>query len=213
MGMEAVGRRRFRVSVRSLMIAVAVIALALVPFLWVARQTALVRAQALRALAAERMARAEAERSRYVAQVHAAQAQLGVEAAAPLARPEAGSTAGDRGGLWAALAVNHAAFRRGEAQGLYVEFTLVNDGEAAVDPKVGESRIVVDGAELADSGLILGNGPRDARFAALPPGGHLRFGYALGDHFRQPGVHRVSWRGAGFRSPEVVIRVLPDEAK
>jgi len=42
--MEAVGHRRLRVSVRSLMIAVAVSALALVPFLWVARQTALVRA-------------------------------------------------------------------------------------------------------------------------------------------------------------------------
>ena len=50
--MEAVGRRRFRVSVRSLMIAVAASALALMPLLWwVARQNALVRAQALRALA------------------------------------------------------------------------------------------------------------------------------------------------------------------
>src|SRR4051812_4594898 len=213
MGMEAVGRRRFRVSVRSLIIAVAASALALVPFLWVARQTALVRAQALRALEAERMARTEAERSRYVAQVQAAQAQLGEEAAGPSARPEAGSTVANRGGLWAALAVNHAAFRRGEAEGLYVEFTLVNDGEATVDPKLGESRIVVDGAELADSGLILGNGPRDARFTALRPGKQLRFGHALGDHFREPGIYRVSWRGAGFRSPEVVVRVLPDEAK
>ena len=212
--MEAVGRRRFRVSVRSLMIAVAASALALMPLLWwVARQNALVRAQALRALAAERMARAEAERARYVAQAHAAQAQLGVEAAGPLARPEAKATAGDRGGLWAALAVNHAAFRRGEAEGLYVEFTLVNDGRATIDPKVGESRIVVDDVELADSALILGNGPRDARFAALPPGGHVRCGCALGDHFREPGVHRVSWRGPNFQSPEVVVRVLPDEAK
>src|SRR3954471_5290452 len=98
MGMEAVGRRRFRVSVRSLIIAVAVSALALVPFLWVARQTALVRAQELRALAAERMARAEAERARYVAQVQAAQAQFGERAAVPSARPEAGTTAGVRGG-------------------------------------------------------------------------------------------------------------------
>ena len=167
--MEAVGRRRFRVSVRSLMIAVAVSAMALVPFLWVARQTALVRAQRCgRGGGTHGEGRGGAVQ--YVAQVQAAQAQLGVEAAGPPARPEAGTTAEDRGGLWAALAVNHAAFRRGEAKGLYVEFTLVNDGDAPVDPKVGESRIVVDGVELADSGLILGNGPRDARFAALPPG-------------------------------------------
>src|SRR3954463_15027125 len=98
MGMETVGRRRFHVSVRSLMIAVAVSALALVPLLWwVARQTALVRAQAMRALEAERMARAEADRARYVARVQVAQAQLGGKAAGPSARPEAGKTAGDRG--------------------------------------------------------------------------------------------------------------------
>ena len=112
------------------------------------------------------------------------------------------------GGLWAALTANHAVFRRGETNGLNVEFTLVNDGGVTVDPKIGESRIVVNGEELADSGLILGNGPRDARFAALPPGDYLRFSYALGDHFKEPGVYRVSWRGADFRSPEVVFRVL-----
>jgi hypothetical protein len=210
---DATKPRRFRLSIRSLMIAIAVTAVALVPFLWVARQTALLRAQAMRALDAEHRARVEAERARYVALVRAAQAQFGAKAADPSVRPDDESTAGNPGGLWAALAVNHAAFRRGEAEGLYVEFTLVNDGEATVDPKVGESRIVVDGAELADSGLILGNGPRDARFAALPPGDYLRFGSALGDHFREPGIYRVAWRMADFRSPEVVIRVLPDEAK
>ena len=108
--------------------------------------------------------------------------------------------------------MNHAVFLRGEEAGLSVEFTLVNDGEAEIDPKIGESRIVVNGKELADSGLILGNGPRDARFAALPPGEHLRFGYALGDHFQEPGIYRVSWRGANFRSPEVVFRVLAKDA-
>ena len=210
--MEAVRPRRFRLSVRALMIVVAVLAVALLPFLWMARQTALVRAQALRALDAERRARAEAERVRYVAQARAAQAQFGAKED-PSARDEDGSTAGNPGGLWAALAVNHAALRRGEAEGLYVEFMLVNDGQVTVGPKVGESRIVVNGAELADSGIILGNGPRDAWSGALPPGDHLRFGCALGDHFREPGIYRVAWRGADFRSPEVVIRVLPDEAK
>ena len=167
----------------------------------------------MRAIDAERRARAEAARAQYVAQVRAAQAQFASKATDPADHPEEGSTARKRGGLWAALGVNHAVFRRGEAKGLNVEFTLVNDGEAIIDPKIGESRIVVNGEELADSGLILGNGPRDARFAALPPGEHLRFGYALGDHFQEPGVYRVSWRGANFRSPEVVFRVLPEKAK
>ena len=108
--------------------------------------------------------------------------------------------------------MNHAVFRHGDAKGLTIEFTLVNDGEAIIDPRIGESRIVVNGDELTDSGLKLGDGPRDARFAALPPGDHLRFGYVLGDHFKEPGVYRVSWRGANFRSPEVVFRVLPEKA-
>jgi hypothetical protein len=95
---------------------------------------------------------------------------------------------------------------------LIVEFTLVNDGEATIDPKIGASRIVVNGTELEDSGLILGNGPRDARFDALPPGDNLRFVYALGDHFKEPGVYRVSWQGASFRSPEVEFRVLLEKA-
>ena len=69
-----------------------------------------------------------------------AQAQFGVKAAGPSAGPEAGSTATDPGGLWAALAVNHAAIRRRDASEPYIEFTLVNDGKATVDPKLGESR-------------------------------------------------------------------------
>src|SRR4051794_49954 len=94
MMVDATKQRRFRLSIRSLMIAVAVSAVALVPFLWVARQTALLRAQAMRALDAERRARAEAERSRYVALVHAAQAQFGAKAADPSVRPDDASTAG-----------------------------------------------------------------------------------------------------------------------
>jgi hypothetical protein len=209
---RAIGNRRFRFAVRSLMIAVAVCALLLVPVVWVAQQTALVRAERMRAIDAERRARAEAARAQYVAQVRSAHARFESQAADPAEPPQAGAPARNRGGLWAALGVNHAVFRRGEEAGLSVEFTLVNDGEATIDPKIGESRIVVNGEELADSGLILGNGPRDARFAALPPGEHLRFGYALGEHFKEPGIYRVSWRGANFRSPEVVFRVLAKDA-
>jgi hypothetical protein len=97
-------------------------------------------------------------------------------------------------------------------KGLNIEFILVNDGEATIDPKFGESRIVVQGQELVDSELILGNGPRDTRFAALRPGQCLRFSYLLGDYFKEPGIYRVSWRGTSFRSPEVVFRVLPEKA-
>jgi hypothetical protein len=92
-----------------------------------------------------------------------------------------------------------------------VEFTLFNDGETAVDPQIDKSRIIINGKELSVSGLILGTGPRDATFRELPPGATLQFGYALGKHFEEPGVYRVSWLGERFRSPEVVLRVLREE--
>jgi hypothetical protein len=205
-------RRGSRLSLRALMIAVAACALFLAPVIWVVRQNALLRYAQMRAIEAEQRARLEAELARYVAQVESAQALFVSKSVNPPEHPEEGLPAPNGVGLWAALGVNHVVFRRGEVEGLNVEFTLVNDGEATIDPKIGESRIVVEGKELADSGLILGNGPRDARFAALPPGQCLRFSYSLGDYFKEPGIYRVSWRGANSRSPEVVFRVLPEKA-
>ena len=86
---------------------------------------------------------------------------------------------------------------------------MVNDSDKTIDPKIAESRIVINGEVLADSARILTNGPRDTRYGALSPGDLLRFVFALGDHFERPGVYRVSWWVEGFKSPEVVFRVLP----
>jgi hypothetical protein len=196
------------------MVAVAVCALLLAPVVWLVRERALVQVELLRALALEERARAEAERARYVAAVQAAEAALKTQAGDPSTGSETGSHAtASGGGLWAALTVNRPVFPEGEVKDLSLTFTLVNDGEAVLDPEVGASRIVVNGKALDDSRFILSNGPRDTRFAALPPGDHLSFAHALGDHFRKPGVYRVSWRGARFRAPEVVFRVLPGKAR
>jgi hypothetical protein len=209
--MQAAEQRRFRVSVGSLMIAVAVCALVLAPVIWVTRQYALLRSERLRALEAAQRARMEAERALYAEQIQFAHAQSMLNAPVPADHPQGEMPPARRGGLWAAIGVAHAVFRRGEVKGLNVEFTLVNDGTATIDPRIAESRIVVNGMELADSGLILGSGPRDARFAALPPGEHLRLGCTLGDRLAEPGIYRLSWRGKNFQSPEVVFRVVPDK--
>src|SRR5262249_16793575 len=125
-------------------------------------------------------------------------------------RPVAGSPAGNpQGRLWAAVTLNHPVFEQGGTKDLSIEFAVVNESDMTIDPKNGESRIAIHGQDLADSARILSNGPRDTRYSALPPGDHLRFVYALGDPFRRPGVYRVSWRGEGFQSPEVVFRVVP----
>jgi hypothetical protein len=117
------------------------------------------------------------------------------------------------GSLWAGLSVNHPIFRVGQTKDLRIEFTLVNDGDKVIDPKIPESQIVINGKELSGSGMILSSVQKGARFSALPPGESLQFDCLLGDRFKEPGVYRVSWKGAGFQSSEIVLRILPGHAR
>ena len=47
------------------------------------------------------------------------------------------------------MSVNHAIFKAGQTKDLRIEFTLVNDGDKVIDPKIPESRIVINGKELS----------------------------------------------------------------
>jgi RNA polymerase sigma factor (sigma-70 family) len=111
--------------------------------------------------------------------------------------------------IWAGISVNKPVFQEGATGELQFFFTLVNDTDQVIDPKVGAAKIVVNGKALADSAFILSNGPRDGRFTALPPGDLLEFGAGLGRYFEKPGVYRVSLQGEMFLSAEVVFRVVP----
>jgi RNA polymerase sigma factor (sigma-70 family) len=111
--------------------------------------------------------------------------------------------------LWAGMSVNQPLFRVGKDTNLLqFSFALVNEGETVIDPRIsGYPRLIVNGKEL-DLSSIPGFGPRNERFKALPAGDNLQFGLAAGQHFDRPGVYRVYWQGEGFRSNEVVFRVM-----
>jgi hypothetical protein len=183
------------------MVAVALCALLLAPVVWMFRQ--------LEALRNERM---YAEHARAVAEERAAVAAQAARAALAAAKLGTADPKKARS-LWAGLSVNHPVFKAGQTKGLRIEFTLVNDGDQVIDPKIQESRIAINGKELSDSGLILGSVEEGTRFKELPPGESLQFDRLLGDQFKQPGVYRVSWKGAGFQSSEIVFRILPGEAR
>lgn len=117
----------------------------------------------------------------------------------------------ERPKLWAALSVSRPLFHTGSTKELLIHFTLVNDGAKTIDPKIEASKIIINGEELEDSGLVLGNGPRDTRWKDLPPGGMLEFAYALENYFKKPGIYRVSWKGDNFEAPAIVFRVMPDK--
>jgi hypothetical protein len=106
--------------------------------------------------------------------------------------------------------VNQPIFREGhDTNLLQINFTLVNDGDAVIDPKIpGYPRLFVNGKEL-DLSKRPGSFIRDDRWTALPPGDFLLFGLGLGQDFDKAGVYKVYWQGDGFRSPEIVFRVLP----
>ena len=215
---EPARSRRFRLSIRSMMSAIALCALMLALVAWTVQQQRLaIQAENRARMMAERAMR-EADRARQAA----AQAQaLQVQTSAggpPAARqgpatPSPGTAANANGPLWSALSINHTAFRPEDLNSLTIEFTLVNDGKTPVDPKILRSRIIVNGQELAGSSRLLGGESRVARLRSLPPGDPLRFALPLGDQFRAPGTYRVSWRGEDFQSPELSFRVLPEEAR
>jgi hypothetical protein len=196
-------QRRFRFSIRMLMIAVAVCAVLVAIAIWVIHWFEL---RVTMARMAVENARAQAERALYVAQLQSAQAAFSATKASNTPQPKVGS-------LWAALSVNHIIFKAGQTEDLRIEFSLVNDGDKVIDPKIADSHIIINGKELTNSESVFGGVPKDARFKALAPAESLQFNFPLRDDFKEPGTYRVTWKGTGFQSSEIVLRLLPEKAR
>ena len=185
------------------MIAVALFAVLLALALWTVRYF---EAQVMRERMLAARARDQAVYARDLAQVRSAQASI---VAANLGNAEQPKTAS----LWAGLSVNHAIFKAGQTRDLIIEFTLVNDGDNVIDPKIEDSRIVIKGKERTDSGMIISGVQKGSRFKALSPGDSLQFSLPLGDWFMEPGTYRIAWKGDGYHSPEIVLRIMPEGAR
>jgi hypothetical protein len=110
--------------------------------------------------------------------------------------------------LWASLSASRVVLEPAQAEVLAVEFALVNDTNAALDPELTASRILVNGTAIDESEPILAPGLLDENARSLAPGQTLRFVSTLGPRLRAPGVYRVVWQGKRFRSPEIVFRVV-----
>ena len=149
------------------------------------------------------VAKARDQAAMAIDQARSAQVALNAATQGNAVQPKVGT-------LWAALSINHAVFKAGQTKVLRIEFTLVNDGDKVIDPKIPESHIVINGNELTEPGSVFG---KDAPFKALSPGESLRFDWLLGDYLKEPGLYQVSWKGVGFQSSEIVLRILPDKPR
>ena len=117
----------------------------------------------------------------------------------------------------------HAAIR-GEVVGhsppysqeefVMLSFILLNDSDAPINAVKGGWQIVVDGRELRDSDYIFGNGPGPVGgFGTLKPGESYEFGkeLPLSRYFPEEREYRVYWKGKGFRSSTITVKVTPKQ--
>lgn len=114
--------------------------------------------------------------------------------------------------LWASVAVSDPVFREGNTANLRVSFALVNDGAAALDPRIGSSHLLINGVEPPDWPFLINNGIRSLTHDWLPAGRFLQFAYELSKYFPKPGVYTLEWFGESFRAPKITFRVMPLQA-
>lgn len=88
---------------------------------------------------------------------------------------------------------------------LYIEFKLENKSAVTQNPKINQSKLLLNGKELPESSMIFGNGPRDQRFTALPAGQSLNFSHDLRVYVRQPGRYQLVWKGENYSSNSLSV--------
>ena len=112
--------------------------------------------------------------------------------------------------LWAAISVPQPIFDEGRTEDLQMSFAVVNDGTSTAKPNVESSHLFINGVEPQDWSFVIGNGPRNEWFNALPPGKTLQFTYLLGPkYFQKSGIYTVRWESENFKSADLTFRVVP----
>ena len=93
---------------------------------------------------------------------------------------------------------------------LQIHFALLNEGTTAVNAQrmAARSRLIINGLELREWPAVVSNGGRGRECFALPPGEVCSFSYLLARNLGNPGVYRVRWDSAAFRSGELIFRVI-----
>ena len=93
-----------------------------------------------------------------------------------------------------------------------LDFILLNDSQKPINAVEQGWKIVIDDKELEWSNLIFGNGPGPVGgWGVLAPGESYEFGKGLelSRYFPEEREYRVFWKGKGFRSSTITIRVTP----
>jgi hypothetical protein len=139
-------------------------------------------------------------------------------ATAMLAQTTTQKTPSKGGGLSGKCSGLHAGIRAQiippytETPSVMLTFVLLNDSGMPLDVEAGSWRIVINGGERNDSGMIFGNGPEpEGGYKVLKAGESYEFGKALpiAEYFPPKGQYKVSWKGAAFQSPTINVTITP----
>ena len=110
--------------------------------------------------------------------------------------------------LHVSLEVTPERVGRDELDELTVRISVENEGEDTVDLQLPSSTLTVDGRPLQAWNLAIGNGARDARESALPPGDSIDAARVLGASLvRESGEHEIAIEVRGVRSDPVRVTV------
>jgi hypothetical protein len=112
--------------------------------------------------------------------------------------------------LRVSLTVTPERVDEGRLEELTVRVRVENEDDRTLDLQLPASRLSVDGHPLQAWNLAIGNGARDARESALPPGDSIEAARVLGRSLVDaPGEHEVSIEVLGVRSGQVRVFVEP----
>ena len=102
-------------------------------------------------------------------------------------------------------ATTNAMFSVGEVNRLVIGVALVNDGDAPIPFDRATTRLLINGEAVE---IFDGTGPvwNEVR-PGKPFGGSMG---GVGKYFSKPGLYKVQWKGEGFASALLEIRVTKD---
>ncbi len=90
-----------------------------------------------------------------------------------------------------------------------VSGAVTNLGAETIDTRVRTSELRVNGESLPTWGLAIGNGPRDEREYALPPGERVEFSRVMGDSlFHGPGDYEFVLSVLGVDSESARVSLI-----
>ena len=84
----------------------------------------------------------------------------------------------------------------------------MNDSNETLKSVVSTWKLVIDGQELKDSGMMFGNGPQPiGGYGTVPSGTTFEFGKSLLllNYFAEDRDYKVYWKSEAFRSNTVLV--------